>query len=247
MVNKLIFLAITAILVLTIGFGFQESFGQRLTSHELTHTIQQFKLLLVDVDGKTVTGVQCFAADSSGTTIVGPKSEEIWSDKHGKVKVKFHWDVSEPLNQFVIITCFSRDVSGTQSFDTTTKGRGGYNEFVMDDSSGNEPTSTPKSNKNMILKGKKILQNGRPAGLDECRITTKTSDGDPDRPIIVGSVTNSGVVTLFNISLDKISADVECKFEGERDFGEVIPVELKEKGTTVVIVSDPGSGIPSPG
>jgi len=99
----------------------------------------------------------------------------------------------------------------------------------------------------MILKGNKILQNGRPAGLDECRITTKSVEGDPDRPIIVGSVPNSGVVKLFNISLDKVSADVECKFEGDAEFGEVIPVELKEKGTTVVIVSDPGSGIPSPG
>jgi len=245
--NKLIFLAIPAILVLAIGFGFQESYARHLVSHELTHTVQQFKLSLVDVDGNTVTGVQCSAADSSGTTIVGPKGEEIWSDKHGKVKVKFHWDVSEPSNQIITITCFSRDVSGTQSFDTTTKGERGYNEFVMDDTSGSEPTSTPKSNNNMIIKGKKILENGRPAGLDECRITTKTSDGDPDRPIIVGSIPNSGVVKLFNISLDKVSADVECKFEGDAEFGEVITVELKEKGTTVVIVSDPGSGIRSPG
>lgn len=245
--NKLIFLAIPVILVLVIGFGFQESYGRHLVSHELTHTVQQFKLLLVDVDGNTVTGVQCSATDSSGTTIVGPKGEEIWFDKHGKVKVKFHWDVSEPSSQFVIITCFSRDVSGTQSFDTTIKGERGYKEFTMDITDGSDPTSTPKSNKNMILKGKKILQNGRPAGLDECRITTKTSDGDPDRPIIVGSIPNSGVVKLFNISSDKVSADIECKFEGDSEFGEVISVELKEKGTTVVIVSDPSSGIRSPG
>ena len=139
------------------------------------------------------------------------------------------------------------DVSGTHDFDTTIKGERGYKDFVMNETDGKEPTSTPKSSNNMIIKGKKILENGRPAGLDECRITTKTSEGDPDRPIIVGSIPNSGVVKLFNISLDKVSADVECKFEGDAEFGEVITVELKEKGTTVVIVSDPGSGIPSPG
>ncbi len=245
--NKIIFLVIPAILVLVMGFGFQESYGQHLLAHEITHTVQQFKILPIDVEDNTVTGVQCFAADSSGTTIVGPKGEEIWTDKHGKVKIKFHWNTSESLNQFVIITCFSNDFSATQSFDTTIKSSGGYNEFIMDDTEGNEPISIHKSNNNMILKGKKILENGRPAGIDECRITTKTSEGNPDRPIIVGSVPNSGVVKLFNISLDKISADVECKFEGEGDFGEVLPVELKEKGTTVIIVSDPGSGIPSPG
>jgi len=140
--EKLILSVMFAVLVLGL-FGFSESYGHNFISNELTHTIQQFKLLPVDIDGNTVTGVQCFAADSSGTTIVGPKGEEIWTDKHGKVKVKFHWDVSEPLNQFVIITCFSRDVSGTQMFDTITKDGGGYNEFVMDDTNGNEPTSTP--------------------------------------------------------------------------------------------------------
>lgn len=244
--NKL-FLVIPTILVIAIGFGYQESFGDhKLLTHELTH-VQQIKVAPVDSDGNSVSGVQCIAADSAGTAIVGPKGEEIWNDKHGRVKVKFLWDTSEPSNQFVIITCYTREISGTQSFDTTAKGSGGYNEFTMDDTSGNEPTSTPKSNKNMILKGKKINENGRPGGIDQCKIITKTSDGDPDRPIIVGSVPNSGVVKLFNISLDKISADVQCKFEGERDFGEVIPVDLKEKGTTVVIVSDPGTGIPQPG
>ena len=228
-----------------MGFSIQEVYAKGKKEIEIEQI--KVKFLAVDERSNTVTGVQCFVADSSGTTIVGPKGKEIWTDKNARVKIQFHWDTSEPLNQFVFITCFSRDVSGTQSFDTAIKSSGGYNEFVMDDIRGSEPISISKSNKNMILKGKKILENGRPAGLDECRITTKTSEGDPDRPIIIGSVPNSGVVKLFNISLDKILADVECKFEGEENFGEIIPVELKEKGTTVVIVSDPGSGIPSPG
>jgi len=63
--------------------------------------------------------------------------------------------------------------------------------------------------------------------------------------ILVGLLV--GAVILSGLTFDKVSADVECKFEGDSEFGEVITVELKENGTTVVIVSDPGSGIRSPG
>jgi type VI secretion system secreted protein VgrG len=121
--------------------------------------------------------------------VVGKAGEEIWTDKHGRVKVQFHWDregkrnensscwirVSHPwagknwgavsiprIGQEVIVDFLEGDpdqpiitgrvynaeqmppyglpaggvISGIKS--NSTKGGGGYNEFILDDTKGNE-------------------------------------------------------------------------------------------------------------
>lgn len=82
--------------------------------------------------------------------VVGKAGEEIWTDKHGRVKVQFHWDrygksdensscwvrVYNGVNKPPYGLPGSAVISGLKS--NSTKGGSGYNEYIMDDTKGQE-------------------------------------------------------------------------------------------------------------
>lgn len=93
------------------------------------------KLLTVDETGNTITGVECSVVDSAGKPIVGKNGEEVFPDKHGRVKVQFPWLQSEHPDNNILITCIS-DTQIASIKSNVNEKNNGFNEIRMEDKLG---------------------------------------------------------------------------------------------------------------
>jgi type VI secretion system secreted protein VgrG len=92
-------------------------------------------------------------------TVVGPSGETIYTDKYGRVKVKFHWDRAEPSADS---TCWIRVAFGSAD--------GGFGHVTL-----------PRIDQEVVV---------------------DFLNGDPDRPLIVGTVYNAGKMPPYGLPGD---------------------------------------------
>jgi type VI secretion system secreted protein VgrG len=136
-------------------------------------------------------------------TVVGPSGETIYTDKYGRVKVKFHWDRAKPSADS---TCWIRVASSS--------GDGGFGHVVL-----------PRIDQEVVV---------------------DFLNGDPDRPLIVGTVYNAAKMPPYGLPDDKTrsvwrshtiqgGADEynEISFE-DKTGAEVLNVQAQKDRTTLV-------------
>ncbi len=116
-------------------------------------------------------------------TVVGPEGEEIHTDKHGRIKVKFHWDRSSDRDDKA-----SRWVRVAQVW--SGKGWGGM--------------SIPR------------------VGME---VVVEFLEGDPDRPIVIGTVYNGTNTPPYTLPANKTQAGIKTrstKGGGDATYNELV-------------------------
>lgn len=112
--------------------------------------------------------------------VVGPQSEEIYTDRYGRVKVQFHWDREGRNNERS--SCWLRCARGWAG--------GGWGMVF-----------TPRVGDEVLV---------------------DFLEGDPDRPIIVGSVYNEANLPLYELPANKTISTIKTKsYPGGSGFNEL--------------------------
>jgi type VI secretion system secreted protein VgrG len=144
-----------------------------------------------------------FIAGTQTALVVGKSGEEIWTDKYGRVKVKFHWDRAEAQDETA--SCWVRVAQGWAG--------NGWGQFFL-----------PRIGQEVVV---------------------TFLEGDPDRPLITGSVYNAEQVVPYTLPDDQTKSTVKSRsskesqgynelrfedktgeeevyFQAERDFNRVV-------------------------
>lgn len=125
-------------------------------------------------------------AGSQTATVVGPKGEEIWTDKHGRIKLKFHWDRVGKKDD----TC-----SAWVRVSQPAAGAGIGALFI------------PRVGQEVVV---------------------SCIDGDPDRPLVTGSVYNGENVPPVTLPANQTQSVIKTKSSKQGKAGNEIRLEDKK-------------------
>lgn len=126
------------------------------------------------------------AAGSQTATVVGPQGEEIWTDKHGRIKLQFHWDRQGKKDD----TC-----SAWVRVSQPAAGAGIGALFI------------PRVGQEVVV---------------------SCLDGDPDRPLVTGSVYNGENVPPVTLPANQTQSVIKTKSSKKGTAGNEIRLEDKK-------------------
>jgi len=125
-------------------------------------------------------------AGSQIATVVGPSGEEIWTDKHGRIKVQFPWDRVGQKNENS--SCWVR-------VSQTWAGQGWGALFI------------PRIGQEVVI---------------------SYVDGDPDRPLVTGSVYNAEKTTPITLPANQTQSTIRSRSSKQGTAGNEIRFEDKK-------------------
>ena len=116
---------------------------------------------------------------SQTAVVVGPKGEEIWPDKYGRVKVQFHWDREGKRDEKS--SCWVRCAQ-------SSAGKGWGAMFI------------PRIGQEVVV---------------------SYLEGDPDRPLITGTVFNADQMPAYKLPDEKTKSYLKTNSKGGQGFNEI--------------------------
>jgi len=104
--------------------------------------------------------------------------------------------------------------------------------------------ASAKKSREIVVVGSKVKEVVRNVNLESCDFVLRSSDGTVVARHFDVEANSGGVIKLPDVDDEVLTVDVDCTFE-DRTTESAEDVELKEKGTTVILL---GFGVkPGPG